>query len=203
VGLISKSIILTKQTICSYLEGQVHSRNANLSPLISALNIVLQSHASKTGVRVGKNRYFFKQLAKKMLLGPGIEARKGFFASVRPAYKQLMVNVNVCMTPFYVPGNLADAIMSFQKSSMGAMPRRFAQNVIVTTQHLKRKQRKSIYDICDKTAQQQTFHCSDYGEDMSVAQYFQKSGSHNPSLASGTHPGLTFSRVWYPAQTWT
>jgi eukaryotic translation initiation factor 2C len=76
-----------------YLNGQTDARDYDPLPLISALNLVLQQHPSRTGVRVGKNRYFFPSSAEKINLGPGVEAWKGFFTSVRPTFKQLMVNV--------------------------------------------------------------------------------------------------------------
>jgi Argonaute linker 1 domain len=76
-----------------HLNGSAEARGYDTLPLISALNLVLQQNASRTGVRVGKNRYFFPSSAKKISLGPRVEAWQGFFASVRPTYKQLMVNV--------------------------------------------------------------------------------------------------------------
>ena len=41
------------------MDGDPASRNFDTLPIISALNLVLQQHAGRTGVRVGKNRYFF------------------------------------------------------------------------------------------------------------------------------------------------
>ena len=76
-----------------YLNGVPGARDYDTQPLVSALNLVLQQHASRTGVRVGKNRYFFPSSDQKIKLGPRVEAWQGFFASVRPTYKQLMVNV--------------------------------------------------------------------------------------------------------------
>lgn len=80
-----------------YINGQVTSRDYDPLPLISALNLVLQQHAARTGVRVGKNRYFFPNLNDRVDLSPTIEAWRGFYTSVRPAYKELMVNVYVCI----------------------------------------------------------------------------------------------------------
>jgi hypothetical protein len=54
---------------------------------------VLQQHATKTGIRVGKNRYFFPDAAAPVELSLGIIALQGFSMSVRPTYKQFMVNV--------------------------------------------------------------------------------------------------------------
>ena len=76
-----------------HLNGSPDARSYDTLPLISALNLVLQQNASRTGIRVGKNRYFFPSSAQKIRLGPRVEAWQGFFASVRPTYKELMVNV--------------------------------------------------------------------------------------------------------------
>lgn len=78
------------------MDGAPQFRDYDPLPLISALNIVLQQHATRTGVRVGKNRFFFpSSTERKIDLGSGIQAVAGFYASVRPAYQQLMVNVYV------------------------------------------------------------------------------------------------------------
>ena len=108
-----------------------------------------------------------------MELGLGVEACQGFFTSVRPTYKQLMVNVNVCMTAFYRPGNLADAIIAFSRSSLGAMPRRFSQGIKVTTKHLGYKMKKPLKRITDKPASQTFFEHDKYGR-VSVEQYFKR-----------------------------
>jgi len=109
----------------------------------------------------------------KIELGLGVESWKGFFVSVRPTYKQLMVNVNVCMTAFYMPGNLADAIMAFRRTSMGAMPRKFSQGIKVTTTHLGYKMRKPLKKITDKPANKTFFEHDKYGT-VSVEQYFER-----------------------------
>jgi hypothetical protein len=142
--------------------------------LISALNLVLQQHPANSGVRVGKNRYFFPSSdTPKIRLDTGTEAWKGFYASVRPSYKTLMVNVNVCMTAFYTPGNLADAIMAFRRSSEGAMPRKFSQGIKVTTSHLGYKMRKPLKRIMDKPANQIFFVHDKHGK-VSVEEYFRR-----------------------------
>lgn len=83
---------------CRYMDGAPEFRDFDPLPLVSALNIVLQQHATRTGVRVGKNRFFFSS-AEKIVLGPGLQAVQGFYASVRPAHQQLMVNVYVIFKP--------------------------------------------------------------------------------------------------------
>ena len=77
------------------MDGSPEFRDFDVLPLVSSLNIVLQQYATRTGVRVGKNRFFFLSSADKIILGPGLQAVQGFYASVRPAQQQLMVNVYV------------------------------------------------------------------------------------------------------------
>lgn len=79
------------------MDGAPEFREFDPLPLISALNIVLQQHATRTGVRVGKSRFFFLSSAEKIVLGPGLQAVQGFYASVRPSHQQLMVNVYVIL----------------------------------------------------------------------------------------------------------
>ena len=75
------------------MAGKPDARDYDPLPLVSALNLVLQQHARRNGVRVGQNRYFFPYSAWKVSLGPGIGALQGYFASVRVSYLQLLVNV--------------------------------------------------------------------------------------------------------------
>lgn len=93
-----------------YLSGSTSHKDHDTLPLISALNLILGQHATRTGgFRVGKesskdksknrysNKYFFptSNLVPALRLRelPGLYVKQGFFVSVRPAFKQLMVNV--------------------------------------------------------------------------------------------------------------
>lgn len=157
------------------MEGRQDARDTDLQPLVSALNLVLQQHASRQGIRVGQNRYFFRASATSQPLSLGVEAWRGFFMSVRPMYKQLMVNINVCMTAFYKPGNLADAMMAFMQDSSGGMPKAFAEKLKVSTRHLGYIRKKGIYRLTDQTARQARFDCQELGGMVTVEQYFQRS----------------------------
>ncbi|KAG2119355.1 Piwi domain-containing protein [Suillus clintonianus] len=163
--------------LTEYLNGNIVSRDYDVQPIVSAVNLVLQTHAARTGVRVGKNRYFFPS-QERFDLALGLEAWKGLFTSARPAYKALMVNVGVCMTAFYKPGNLAEAIMAFDRSSDGAMPQHFTQKLKVTTRHLGYKQKKPIKKIMSTTARRTTFYCDEYDRKISVEEYFQRKYPH-------------------------
>ncbi|KAJ3986516.1 Piwi domain-containing protein [Lentinula detonsa] len=158
------------------MEGGLQFRSYDSLPLISALNLVIQQHAVRTGVRVGKNKYFFPTSSQGFNLSPGITAFQGFYASVRPTYNQLMVNVNACMTAFIEPGNLADALLAFSRNSRGAMPtlpQALMKKVRVTTHHLGYKRRYNIRNIATTTARNTTFSHSKYGK-ISVEEYFFK-----------------------------
>src|SRR6266478_4781747 len=123
-----------------YLIGHAQYRNYDILPVVSALNLILSAHPNRTGpgggVMVGRNRFFFPSAAPPVSLGGGLEAWKGFYSSVRPAFKQLMVNVNICTTAFYTPSNLADAMIAFRNASFGARVNVFVRGVRVKTTHL-------------------------------------------------------------------
>ncbi|KAI0917033.1 hypothetical protein AcW2_007273 [Taiwanofungus camphoratus] len=163
---------LNTSQLTQYMEGQPEYQDHDPLPLISALNLVLQQHANKTGIRVGRNRYFSPS-SEWRPLALGLEAWKGFFMSVRPAYKQLMVNINVCMTAFYVPGNLADAMRAFAQQS-GRMPTEFSQKLKISTSHLGYTRKRTIFRIMDKNARDMTFDCAELGGTVTVERYFRE-----------------------------
>jgi eukaryotic translation initiation factor 2C len=150
-------------------------------PIISALNIILAAYPNRStgnGVLVGRNRFFFPTAATPVSLGGGLEAWRGFYSSVRPAHNQLMVNVNVCTTAFYTPGNLAEAMMAFRDASFGARPVAFIKGVRIKTTHLGYK--KTVKTIAKFTPSQYKFD-SDYGT-ITVEEYFKRSRLAFPFL---------------------
>jgi len=86
-----------------------------------------------------------------------------------------MVNVNVCLTAFYEPGNLADAIMAFNRRSKGGMPKKFSQGIKVTTSHLGFKMRRKIKAFAATPANKTSFDCPELGGRVTVEQYFNRS----------------------------
>ena len=165
-------------TCARYLQGD--DIEFNPSPIINALNLVTSSYAARTATPFGKNRYFYPSSSfdppdPVLPLSTGVEAWKGFFTSVRPVFKQLMVNVNACMSAFYVPNSrLSDAIQTFKSASFGAEPNEFYRGIRVTTSYLGYRRRRSIEGF-GKTARRTVFHCDEFGGDISIEEYFRKS----------------------------
>lgn len=123
---------------------------------------------------MGRNRFFFPDKSVPALsLGGGLEAWKGFYSSVRPAFKQLMVNVNVCTTAFYAPGNLADAMVAFRNASFGAKVNAFVKGLRVQATHL--NYRKTIKTMSKDTARTYSFECAELGGKVTVEEYFKRS----------------------------
>ncbi|KAG6860411.1 hypothetical protein C0995_011482 [Termitomyces sp. Mi166 len=160
--------------LVSYLEGQPQYRGYDIIPVLSALNVILSSHPNRSGgsgVMVGRNRFFFPSEAAPAKLGGGLEAWKGFYSSVRPSHNQLMVNVNVCTTAFYTPGNLARAMVDFQDFSFGARASAFVKGVRIRTTHL--NYRKTVKSLASLTARQHSFDTEEYGR-VTVETYFKR-----------------------------
>ncbi|KAI0065147.1 Piwi-domain-containing protein [Artomyces pyxidatus] len=154
-----------------YLNGQPDGAKDHVDPIISALQLVLQRQAAQTGHRAGKNRFFFQDEEMRQI-GPRLWALMGFYSSVRPVYKQLMVNVNVCMTAFHEPGNLAEAMQGFDRASIGAAAQEYMARVKVSTRHLGYKRVKTVFKVGNKTASQQMFPCEEFGGQISVKDFF-------------------------------
>ncbi|PIL23408.1 Argonaute [Ganoderma sinense ZZ0214-1] len=165
-----------------YISGKPEHRGIDTQPHISALNLILQQYAQRNGVRVSRNKYFFPSSSERHRLSLGVEAMRGFFISVRPVYMQLTVNVNLCMTAFYVPGNLAQRMDEFHQRTGGAMPDWFADKLKVSTRHLGFTRTYVIHTIMTgKTARQERFNCPEFGGMVSVEQFFKR--KHSVTLA--------------------
>ncbi|KAJ7130276.1 argonaute-like protein [Mycena epipterygia] len=169
---------LDTQALKQHLGGDPQYRNYDIQPVIAALNIILAAHPNRPGggVMVGRNRFFFPSGERAVSLGGGLEAWRGFYSSVRPSHQQLMVNVNVCTTAFYVPGNLVRAMEDFRNSSFGARVNAFVKGVRVKTTHLGYK--KTVKSVFNKSARQHKFDCAEFGGRISVEDYFKKSSFH-------------------------
>ncbi|KIJ43810.1 hypothetical protein M422DRAFT_47658 [Sphaerobolus stellatus SS14] len=158
----------------AYLNGS--DRSFEVAPLISALNIILAKAPMGQGVKVGRERFFFRSLTEThpLNLGAGLEAWKGFYSSVRPTVNSLMVNVNVCYTAFYRTGNLADAINTFLRESYGGRPDKFVEGIRISPTHLSYRPKKTVKKLLRETADKVSFQCPEYGGKITVADYFKR-----------------------------
>ncbi|KAJ6510612.1 argonaute-like protein [Mycena sanguinolenta] len=168
-------------SLTKHLNGDIESRNYNILPIISALNLVLQQHATRTGVVVGKNKHFFPSSSLPSGgLSLGIVAFQGYYASARITYKELMVNVNNCMTPFIEPGNLGAALREVQSQHIRrnayltkGLTSRFTKSLRVTTTYLGSKRQKPLKATASTSASETFFKCEEFGR-ISVEKYFLK-----------------------------
>ncbi|KAF9523774.1 argonaute-like protein [Crepidotus variabilis] len=167
---------LSSSDLYEHLFGQPQYRDFDVMPTVTAFNLILGAFANRSGgggIMVGRNRFFFPGSMESFNLGGGLEAFKGFYSSVRPAHKQLMVNVNVCTTAFYKQQNLAEAMIEFKNASFGARPIAFVKGVRVVTLHL--KHRKTVKTLSSMNARQFRFKVAEYNdEEYTVEQYFKK-----------------------------
>jgi eukaryotic translation initiation factor 2C len=162
--------------ILRYLTGDVANIDKidDVDPLINALNLVVQRQAAQQGFRFGKNRYFFNDAQKKQI-GPHLWALMGFYSSIRPGNKLLLVNINVCMSAFHEPGKLSTAVRAFAAASHDAIPREFMRKVKVSTRYLGYKRVLTIQRVVSVSASRQTFQCPEFGGSISVKDYYFKS----------------------------
>jgi eukaryotic translation initiation factor 2C len=148
----------------------------DVDPLINALNLVVQRQATQQGFRFGKNRYFFND-AQKLRIGDRLWALMGFYSSVRPGNKLLLVNINVCMSAFHEPGKLSDALLAFSHASFDAIPRELLRRVKVSTRYLGYKRVLTIQRVVSVSASRQTFQCQEFGGTISIKDYYFRSAS--------------------------
>ena len=145
--MFAGNVILGLTSSNSYLRGE--NPDYDPEPILSAFNLILQANAARSGFRpLTKNAYYFDPNADTGVpTRDGIKVVQGFFASVRPVVKSLMVNVNSCMSAFYVPRDMSDALQEFIQQSRGAVPKKFFGNMRVVTTYLGYNRRNTVKTI--------------------------------------------------------
>ncbi|TKA73489.1 hypothetical protein B0A49_07141 [Cryomyces minteri] len=107
---------LSKQRLLAYTNGLGAS---DISEHLTVLNTFVQKYVAdpKSGkVRVGSSRFFDKLSLDEECRNKwprGLHPRLGFFASVRPGTRSLLLNMNVSATAFYNRGDLTDLLRSY------------------------------------------------------------------------------------------
>ncbi|TFK71986.1 hypothetical protein BDN72DRAFT_836913 [Pluteus cervinus] len=193
--------------IDEYLAGAVSPRDYDITPAISALNLFLQRYARSAGVPVGSGtfiRYFFPrdEGLEKCDLGDGIEGLRGFFLSIRPSFTRLLIDVDVCVSAFVKPGNLAEVLLRSKKKleDVATLPKGFLDsNIHVKLTHLGYS--KPLFGIGPKPPNKMTYILD--GVRRSAKNYFkQKYGKE--LLHDGDLPvvnvGSTRKPIWVPPE---
>lgn len=159
----------------SYLAGQTQFRNYDISPIVSALSLILTSFPRKMTVVLGRNRYFSRSTAQPpFALGGGIEAWQGVYTFMRPTYKQIMVNVDVHTAAFYTAGTLARAMSALQSASLATRANTFFRGVRIETNHLGHRKVIAANSTPPLTASTCSFDTSEYGQ-VTIEDYFRLS----------------------------
>ncbi|RYP16592.1 hypothetical protein DL765_005053 [Monosporascus sp. GIB2] len=115
-------------------------------PIVQALNIFF-NHYSKTHPRlatIGASRNFplDPRQGGYADLGSGLQAIRGFFASVRAATARILVNVNVSYGAFYKPGPLVTVIREYGTHNKYKLEK-FLKRLKVSPRHIERKKNKT------------------------------------------------------------
>ncbi|KAF9652530.1 Piwi-domain-containing protein [Thelephora ganbajun] len=166
---------LDPQQLTRYCSGDLKERKWDFQPFVSALNLIIQKRASTEAIRAGKSRYFFPaEQDRQNGLSQMFLAFRGFYSSARPSLGQVVLNVNVCMTPFYVSGTLMDAISRFQQRTQGALPSNFPDRVKIVTNHLGYPRTYTLSEVLGAQGPGAVyFNCSKYNpQRTSVSNYF-------------------------------
>lgn len=136
--------------LVEYLTSTTMSSDYDKLPIIQGLNIFL-NHYSKTNTSlatIGASRNFsldsnYQGIAD---LGSGLQAIRGFFASIRAATARILVNVNVSYGAFYKRGFLTVLMHEYGTQNKYRLAS-FVKRVKVSPTHLKAKTNKAGQEI--------------------------------------------------------
>lgn len=93
----------------------------NPLPILTGIRLIVTAPASREAVHcIGKNAYYFgldKGEELRFLDVNYVDAIFGFIASLRPVSNRLMVNINACVSIFFVPETrLSEAMIEYARS---------------------------------------------------------------------------------------
>ncbi|KAL5526822.1 hypothetical protein ACEPAF_8548 [Sanghuangporus sanghuang] len=164
---------LKSADLTGYLRGE--NPDYDPAPIVSAFNLIVMVHAAHTGFHaLTKDAYYFNHNADTGVpTHPSIKVINGFFTSVHPVHKSLMVSVNTCMSAFHVPRSMANALREFMQQSRGAVPQKFFGNMRVVTSYLGYDRRNTVKVIGLGTARRTKIQSEKFGN-ITVEEYFQK-----------------------------
>jgi eukaryotic translation initiation factor 2C len=162
---------------------------------IQALNIIMSKRAEETPniVTFGQNKFYAIGDGESMAdLGGALFAIRGYYCSVRTSTRRLLVNVNVCTSPFYQLGPLSELMRKYLSACMAEPSEALSQlsgfmkGVKVETKYLKNKKGtmqtkvKTVWGLaCNPelgaNANDHKFQVEELGKELSVAQFFLQS----------------------------
>lgn len=141
----------------------------------------MTAYASRTAVhRSGKKAYYFgpdKGEERRFPNTDIAEVLHGFFASLRPVSKRLMVNINACASTFFVPqARLSDSMLEYARKSDGMQYfTGLYDKIKVTTTYLGYRKQSKVKGFGPASASKATFYVKETNSQVTVEEYFRKS----------------------------
>ncbi|PKK56953.1 DUF1785-domain-containing protein, partial [Rhizophagus irregularis] len=105
--MIKRVVVINMEEINRFLNGR-GSISSNILTGIMVLNILIHNKPSKEHIKVG--RVFYTNQGSRSLSG-GVEAWQGYFQSIRPTPRKLMINVDLHATAFYESDSLVQLVV--------------------------------------------------------------------------------------------
>ena len=122
---------------------------------------------------MGQNKYYFPSSERAFLLA-GLEARRGYFMSVRPTFRTLMVNINTVHGAFYtddISGNLAQVMQSIRRQ-VGFLPNEFFAKMKVFTRYRGYVKKHTIMRLARDPPGKLKFYDNQKKKQVTVKEYF-------------------------------
>ncbi|KAI0967292.1 ribonuclease H-like domain-containing protein [Xylaria arbuscula] len=161
ITLERKKAISVSDLIKYLTSPDLKSQYEHKSPIVQALNILINHHAKSSNriATIGTSKKFSLDNAETYELGAGLQAIRGFFTSVRPATGRLLLNVNVTHAAFYEAAPLDQLIKRFMTQNDRFRLKSFLKGLRITTNHLEERRNrngeriirvKTIYNLATK-----------------------------------------------------
>ncbi|KAI8093873.1 Piwi domain-containing protein [Halteromyces radiatus] len=182
--------IVSMHELQFFLDGRIGLTN-NCCTAIKFLDVLFRQVPSLMYPTIGRS-FFNSQ--DKILLSNGAELWQGFHQSTRPTQGKIMVNVDVSATAFYESGSLHEMLPKIlDRRSLDDLRRgipdrerikveKILKNLEIVVVHRGAEKRlKYKINKLTPTSVENTVFKDDLGNEMTVAQYFQK--TYNRRLA--------------------
>ncbi|KAF8464442.1 Piwi domain-containing protein [Kalaharituber pfeilii] len=155
------------------LQGSAVAGDVDREQALQCLNLVLGRYPSRYHLNPTLNKYFIATSRSEQTFGPGVEALRGYFSSVRPTVNGLTCNINLCTSAFMKPGSLLDVmneiIIKAGDRHFEVLERTLTK-IKVTYDYTGTPTMRTIYKVETKTAGEAKF--TKNGEDITVQDYF-------------------------------